>query len=75
MLNRIKSEFTTTLSNLDWIDEETRIRAVERLSTSHAYVGYPNELLDGDRIEARYYGVIITLSLNWSNKNKFLVSS
>ncbi|XP_031337648.1 neprilysin-2-like [Photinus pyralis] len=52
----VKNEFKEVVSNLKWMDEETRVKALERLFSSKSYIGYPADLLHFDKIEQRYQG-------------------
>ncbi|KAK5649200.1 hypothetical protein RI129_000229 [Pyrocoelia pectoralis] len=56
MYQNVKSEFKEVVSNLKWMDEETRVKALERLFSSKSYIGFPNDLLHFDKIEQRYIG-------------------
>lgn len=57
ILQSIKDEFRNVLNRLEWMDKENRINAIERLSTSRNYVGYPNDLLNYEKVEEQYIGV------------------
>ncbi|KAK4881417.1 hypothetical protein RN001_004736 [Aquatica leii] len=54
--HNIKNQFKDVINNLKWMDEETRVKAIERISSSRNYIAFPNELLHFDKIEQRYIG-------------------
>lgn len=54
MVNDIKSVFVDILKKVDWMDEVTRVSALEKVSTMATHIGYPDELMDDAKI-AEYY--------------------
>lgn len=42
------------LNDLDWMDETTKEKAIEKANAMGSYVAYPEELLD-DQILSEYY--------------------
>ncbi|XP_058117957.1 neprilysin-2-like [Anopheles ziemanni] len=54
MVNDIKSEFVNILKKINWMDEVTRVSALEKVSTMVNHIGYPDELMDDGKI-ADYY--------------------
>ena len=45
---------------VDWMDEETRKRALDKLNAMQKFVGYPKELLDNTKLDEFYKKVEIT---------------
>ncbi|KAK4337181.1 hypothetical protein RND71_044007 [Anisodus tanguticus] len=64
MISNIKAEFLQILSTLDWMDEVTRLRAIEKAKQIHTYVGYSNEILNDDKVMQLYEG--LRINENWS---------
>lgn len=57
MVNRIRTEFEIILENVDWMDDETRRSAIDKLHVMANHIGYPDELMDNDKIE-KYYEML-----------------
>lgn len=57
ILQSIKNEFREKVTRLNWMDEETRVKALERLATTTNYVAYPSDLMSLDKTEEPYMGV------------------
>jgi len=54
MVKDIRVEFKRILNEIDWMDEETRSRALEKLRTMKEYIGYPEEILVEKNLEDLY---------------------
>uniref|UniRef100_A0A336KCR9 CSON013010 protein n=1 Tax=Culicoides sonorensis TaxID=179676 RepID=A0A336KCR9_CULSO len=54
MVNDIKEAFSEIIQTRDWMDEDTKIAAMEKLSRMSVNIAYPNELMD-DTIVTEYY--------------------
>jgi len=54
MVRDIRGEFNNILSEIDWMDDETRVRAKEKLRTMKEYIGYPEEILEESNLEELY---------------------
>lgn len=54
MVQDIKEEFRTTISNSDWMDEKTKSEALKNLDTMKSYIGYDEQLLNITKVE-KYY--------------------
>lgn len=50
MVNQIRAQFERILKNIDWMDEKTRVVALKKLKNMDSHVGYPEELLNEDKI-------------------------
>ncbi|XP_046660593.1 neprilysin-2-like isoform X2 [Homalodisca vitripennis] len=80
MTNMIREEIIRDIQELDWMDEETKKRAVYKASQVVQHIGYPDELTDMNKIEEFYKGLdidkdqyfeaLIDLS-RWANDYKF----
>ena len=54
MVRDIRGEFDNILSEIDWMDDETRTRAKDKLKTMKEYIGYPEEILVERNLEELY---------------------
>lgn len=54
MANTIHDEFTKTVENTSWLDEESKAAAIDKAKTMIFQIGYPNEL-DDDKVLEEYY--------------------
>lgn len=54
MVDNIQEEFKIMLTEIDWMDEETMVGAVEKAGTIRSEIGFANELLD-DNALVEYY--------------------
>lgn len=57
MVSDIRAEFEEILKNVDWMDEKTRINALEKAKSMSTHIAYPDELLDNRKLEEFYDGV------------------
>ncbi|XP_076365013.1 neprilysin-2-like isoform X2 [Tachypleus tridentatus] len=60
MVNYIHKEFVKILGEVDWMDEKTRERAKEKAGTIQPYIGYPDELLEVDKVAEIYENLTLT---------------
>ncbi|XP_046689150.1 neprilysin-2-like, partial [Homalodisca vitripennis] len=80
MTNMIREEIIRDIQELDWMDEETKKRALHKASQIVQHIGYPDELMDMKKIEEYYKGLdidkdqyfeaLVDLS-RWANDYKF----
>uniref|UniRef100_A0A1B6KIH3 Peptidase M13 C-terminal domain-containing protein n=1 Tax=Graphocephala atropunctata TaxID=36148 RepID=A0A1B6KIH3_9HEMI len=80
MTNKVQEEITRDIEELDWMDEETKKRAVYKASQVVHHIGYPDELTDVHKIEEFYKGLsidndqyfeaLVDLS-QWANNYRF----
>lgn len=56
----IRHEFTKILQKTEWMDEKTRIHALEKVKHMSSYVGYPQELRNDTKIEELYRGLVLS---------------
>jgi len=54
MVKDIRAEFKGILTEIDWMDDDTRTRAMEKLRTMKEYIGYPEEILVEKNLEELY---------------------
>ena len=57
LVKYISAEFNNILKNVDWMDEKTRQRALEKANAIKARIGYPDELLVDQNLIDYYNGV------------------
>lgn len=57
MVDDIRKAFVQILSTMDWMDEGTRTRALEKVSAMKTHMGYPKEILDEENLKTLYNGV------------------
>ncbi|KAG8255611.1 NEDD8 protease nep2 [Homalodisca vitripennis] len=78
--NMIREEIIRDIQELDWMDKETKKRALYKASQIVQHIGYPDELKDMNKIEEYYKGLdidkdqyfeaLVDLS-RWANYYKF----
>jgi len=54
MVKDIRDVFDEILGELEWMDEETRIRAKEKAASMATHIAYPDELLDDNKLTKLY---------------------
>lgn len=54
MVNGIRKEFEVILSEVNWMDEQTRKSALDKLHSMSTHIGYPDEIMNDTKIE-KYY--------------------
>ena len=81
MVNNIKDEFKIMLSEIDWMDDETKRQANEKANTIKEQIAYADELLDDNKLdefyqtfpatvdENQYYESIYRLNVASTNRN------
>ena len=57
MVNYIHKEFLKILDEIDWMDKKTAQRAREKAQAIVSYIGYPDELLDDQKVGDLYANV------------------
>ena len=64
MVKDIREVFTEMIDELEWLDEETKLRAKEKATAMFSHIAYPDELLDDKKLTDRYedasLGLLIT---------------
>lgn len=59
IVDGIRNEFESILQTVDWMDEETRKAALEKLQKMATYIGYPDEIKNVTLLEEYYDGLEI----------------
>ncbi|KAF5272766.1 hypothetical protein FQA39_LY07793 [Lamprigera yunnana] len=54
MIDNLQCTFVKILNGLDWMDDSTRAKAVEKAKAMVNHVAYPQELMDNKKIEEYY---------------------
>ncbi|EEB19488.1 endothelin-converting enzyme, putative [Pediculus humanus corporis] len=54
MVRDIREEFNNILTNLNWMDSETKQKALEKAASMVTHIAYPDELLDVKKLEKFY---------------------
>merc|ERR1711936_1194452 len=78
MVTNIRKEFKDMINKLEWMDEKTKQRAVEKVDLMTPKIGYPKEILDERLLDDSIDGLVLSkasylknyLHLNiWKSKN------
>lgn len=67
MVSSIKEEFTSILKTVPWMDDKTREAALSKVKSMVTHIGYPDELMDDQKLIEFYKPVTI-------DENKYLES-
>ena len=67
MIKYIREAFNIILNDLDWMDDETKKKALKKLKAMTQYIAYPDELLDPKELNSRYGGMKINRGLYYEN--------
>lgn len=59
IVDNIRDEFEKILQTVDWMDDETRAAAMEKLAKMATYIGYPDEIKNVTLLEEYYDGLEI----------------
>lgn len=62
LVKDLRDTFTDVLKDIDWMDEDTKAKALEKEVAMKSHVAYPQELLDDKNIEEYYTNVIILVT-------------
>lgn len=54
MVNEIRSVFNDILDEVHWMDDKTKKEAKEKLHSMATHIGYPDEMLDNEKL-AKYF--------------------
>jgi hypothetical protein len=57
MIADIQWAFSTLVRSADWMDEDSKVAAMDKAATVKQFIGFPEWLLDKDRLEEYYAGV------------------
>jgi len=61
MVKDIRSVFIEMIDELDWMDDQTRLRAKEKATAMTTHIAYPVELLDDKKLTELYENVFMTI--------------
>ncbi|XP_055296722.1 neprilysin-2-like [Sitodiplosis mosellana] len=67
IVHEIRKEFELLLRKVNWMDDETRKSALNKLKVMSTHIGYPDEIMDNAKIEKYYENLKI-------NENNYLQS-
>lgn len=67
MVKGIRAELKKTLSEVSWLDDETRQAALGKVDAMSTHIGYPDEMMDDRKLEEYYQGLEI-------DQNNYLLS-
>lgn len=59
IVDGIRDEFEQILHTIDWMDDETRASALDKLKKMATYIGYPDEMKNNTLLEEYYDGLEI----------------
>lgn len=59
MVDNIKEEFEDILQKVDWMDDQTRTIALQKVKAIVSHIGYPDELMDDKKLTEYYKGVSV----------------
>ncbi|XP_026682676.1 neprilysin-2-like [Diaphorina citri] len=54
LVNNLRQEMDYILQNVSWMDPQTKKNALEKSKVLKVHIGYPDELLDDDKIDLHY---------------------
>lgn len=54
MVSNIREEFVKILKEVSWMDEGTRVAAIEKAESMTSHIAYPDELIDNNKLEEYY---------------------
>ncbi|XP_011304084.1 phosphate-regulating neutral endopeptidase [Fopius arisanus] len=57
LVDNIKKQFIEMLQSVDWMDPKTKANAMQKATSMHTNVGYPDELLDDRKLEEYHKGL------------------
>lgn len=57
MIGHIKTAFNSLVKESHWMDQETKVRALEKAAAMKDFVAYPDWILNRTRLSQTYEGV------------------
>lgn len=64
LVNNIRDEFIHILRDVPWMDEQTKVAAIEKARALQKHIGYPDELDDELKLEQFYKDLYIDANAN-----------
>ncbi|KAJ1350444.1 hypothetical protein KIN20_006235 [Parelaphostrongylus tenuis] len=66
MINDLRDTFYNMMAESDWMDETTKARALEKADLMLRQIGYPDFILDNEKLDDHYSGLSIEESDSYS---------
>lgn len=57
LVTNIREEFVKILQEVSWMDEITRMAAIEKAKSMTSHIAFPDELIDNNKLEEYYRGL------------------
>lgn len=57
MVGEIRFQFDQMLRDTDWMDEATKSKAIDKANSMVTHIGYPQEILDMEKLTKLYSGL------------------
>ncbi|XP_046453383.1 neprilysin-like isoform X8 [Daphnia pulex] len=76
MILNLKMAFSSLVEESDWMDEETKINALEKAAAMKEYIGYPDWITNKTTLELAYQGIKTKPDKHFDNfytANQFMV--
>lgn len=67
MTTEIQQSFKEILTEIAWLDDDTRKLAVEKIDAMRLRIGYPDFILDRKQLAKRYYDICVDPELYFEN--------
>ena len=61
MIDHLKIAFSSLVEELDWMDQETKVRALEKAAAIREFIGYPDWIANKTMVDLAYQGVYSNL--------------
>lgn len=71
MIDGVKEAFRTSLKTLKWMDEETRVAALEKADAITDMIGYPDFILDENSLNHKYENLSVSAGEYFKNNLRF----
>ena len=71
MINEIRAALQGNLRNLDWMDEETRKIAEEKVDAISNMIGFPDYILKAAELDEHYKGLDIDQNKYFENNVRY----
>ncbi|CAG2110879.1 unnamed protein product, partial [Medioppia subpectinata] len=62
LIESVRLEFKHTLTEMDWLDNQTLERALDKLARMRIVVGYPDDILNSTAVDSIYSGLSVNAS-------------
>ncbi len=70
MIGYIRNAFTKIIDDLDWMDQKTKAKARQKMLKMDEFIGYPDELLDEEKVDGHHRGVDIDAGDFFGNERR-----